>query len=121
MDLTSKIIFTVLVNCYYQSRHVWRTLKNLAYSTRSSFRASLPPLISCGVESMACHPPYPTGKSGRAIHTSFHTWKFQMESSSPSGLLLLGLNLQGIDTFFSLYVSYCAHIHNIFSDLSMAV
>ncbi len=28
---------------------------------------------SCGVASIACQPPYPLARSGRAIHTSFQT------------------------------------------------
>ena len=33
-------------------------------------------LSSWGVASTACQPSNPAGRSGRAIHTSFHTWKF---------------------------------------------
>ena len=33
-------------------------------------------LSSWGVASTACQPSNPAGRSGRASHTSFHTWKF---------------------------------------------
>lgn len=58
----------------------------LTASTEAGPQQKKPPLSSCGVESTICQPPYPGGRSGRAIHTSFHTWKFQQESlQSPSG------------------------------------
>ena len=39
-----------------------------------------------GVASMHCQPPYPWGRSVRAINTSVHAWKVQIESwLSPSG------------------------------------
>ena len=33
-------------------------------------------LSSWGMASTACQPSNPAGRSGRASHTSFHTWKF---------------------------------------------
>lgn len=39
----------------------------------------VPWLVSWGVESTACQPPCPGGRSGLAIQQSFHTWKFLHE------------------------------------------
>ena len=47
---------------------------------RINIQLLLPSDASWGVASIACQPPYPLGKSGRAIQTSFQTWKFQIES-----------------------------------------
>lgn len=47
-------------------------------------------LFSWGVASTTCQPPYPGGRSGRDIHTSFHVWQFQQESRQfPSGPLII--------------------------------
>ncbi len=35
-----------------------------------------PSLSSWGVASTTCHPPLPSGRPGRDIQDSFHTWKF---------------------------------------------
>jgi hypothetical protein len=60
-------------------------LSGTQFNTYSKFKQSftlelfvwdLPLLLSCGVESIACQPSYPGGRSGRVIQTSFHEWKF---------------------------------------------
>lgn len=72
--------------------------------TEAGPQRKVPWLVSWGVESTACQPPCPGGRSGLAIQQSFHTWKFLQEklvldsARAGSGVRLEQLNSLGLET-----------------------
>lgn len=76
----------------------------------------LPSLVSCGVASITCQPPYPAFKSGLAIQASFHTWKFHTESVSRSEgyeielIMIVTFRLSCLDDFLHTYIDALLYI-----------
>ena len=73
----------LIFGLFYWNLPIFQTAFSLQNSLVQSINLSnnshvflIPLLVSCGVESMTCHPPYPAGRSVLVIHTSFHAWKF---------------------------------------------
>ena len=68
----------------------------------------LPSLVSCGVESWACHPSYPSGRSRRMNQDSFQTWKFLKNQCVRNDLFKATASCSTCSTVLSLIEVQCA-------------